>query len=161
MRWHLVSISGAAAGVVTNRAPQIERVDGFYRGESLSGLRVGTPVFSDLQINAASSPHAASQKDVAFAPTLYIEEVRVATKTKSGITGLAQLANRTVSATSGTTAVQLIRKHERATGVDFKEIFARDNSEGFLLLENDRADAFVADGQILATMISQSRQSAS
>jgi glutamate/aspartate transport system substrate-binding protein len=114
----------------------------------------------DLECGTTTN-NAARQKDVAFAPTLYIEEVRVATKTKSGITGLAQLANRTVSATSGTTAVQLIRKHERATGVDFKEIFARDNSEGFLLLENDRADAFVADGQILATMISQSRQSAS
>ncbi|MGH6640856.1 MAG: transporter substrate-binding domain-containing protein, partial [Polaromonas sp.] len=52
-------------------------------------------------------------------------------------------------------------KHERAAGVDFKEVYGKDNSEGFLLLENDRADAFVADGQILATMISQSKQSRS
>ncbi len=95
---------------------------------------------------------------MAFAPTLYIEEVRVATKTRTGITSLSQLANRMVSATSGATAVQLIRKHERAAGVDFKEVYGKDNSEGFLLLENDRADAFVADGQILATMISQSKQ---
>lgn len=114
----------------------------------------------DLECGTTTN-NAARQKDVAFAPTLYIEEVRVATKSKSGITSLSQLANRTVSATSGATAVQLIRKHERAAGVDFKEIFGKDNSEGFLLLENDRADAFVADGQILATMISQSRQSKS
>lgn len=114
----------------------------------------------DLECGTTTN-NAARQKDVAFAPTLYIEEVRVATKTKSGITNLSQLANRTVSATSGATAVQLIRKHERAAGVDFKELFGKDNSEGFLLLENDRADAFVADAQILATMISQSRQSKS
>lgn len=102
--------------------------------------------------------NAARQKDVAFAPTLYLEEVRIATKAKSGITSLSQLAGRTVAATSGATAVPLIRKHERAAGVDFKEVYGKDNSEGFLLLENDRADAFVADGQILATMISQSKQ---
>lgn len=111
----------------------------------------------DLECGTTTN-NAARQKDVAFAPTLYIEEVRVATKTRSGIVSLAQLANRTVSATSGATAVQLIRKHERAAGVDFREVFGKDNSEGFLLLENDRADAFVADGQILATMISQSKQ---
>ena len=114
----------------------------------------------DLECGTTTN-NAARQKDVAFAPTLYIEEVRVATKIKSGITSLSQLANKTVSATSGATAVQLIRKHERAAGVDFKEIFGKDNSEGFLLLESDRAEAFVADGQILATMISQSRQSKS
>lgn len=112
----------------------------------------------DLECGTTTN-NAARQKDVAFASTLYIEEVRVATKTKTGITSLAQLANRTVSATSGATAVQLIRKHERAAGVDFKEVYGKDNSEGFLLLENDRAEAFVADGQILATMISQSKQS--
>lgn len=111
----------------------------------------------DLECGTTTN-NAARQKDVAFAPTLYIEEVRVATKTRTGITSLSQLANRTVSATSGATAVQLIRKHERAAGVDFKEVYGKDNSEGFLLLENDRAEAFVADGQILATMISQSKQ---
>ncbi|CAN7286150.1 amino acid ABC transporter substrate-binding protein [Polaromonas sp. LjRoot131] len=111
----------------------------------------------DLECGTTTN-NAARQKDVAFAPTLYIEEVRVATKTRTGITSLSQLANRMVSATSGATAVQLIRKHERAAGVDFKEVYGKDNSEGFLLLENDRADAFVADGQILATMISQSKQ---
>ena len=111
----------------------------------------------DLECGTTTN-NAARQKDVAFAPTLYIEEVRIATKAKTGITRLSQLANRTVSATSGATAVQLIRKHVRAAGVDFKEVYGKDNSEGFLLLENDRADAFVADGQILATMISQSKQ---
>jgi glutamate/aspartate transport system substrate-binding protein len=111
----------------------------------------------DLECGTTTN-NAARQKEVAFAPTLYIEEVRVATKTKAGITSLSQLANRVVSATSGATAVQLIRKHERASGVDFKEVYGKDNSEGFLLLENDKADAFVADGQILATMISQSKQ---
>lgn len=102
--------------------------------------------------------NAARQKDVAFAPTLYIEEVRIAVKSSSDITGIAQLANKSVSTTSGATSVQLLRKHERTSGIDFREVYGKDNSEGFLLLESGRADAFVADGQILATLISQSRQ---
>jgi glutamate/aspartate transport system substrate-binding protein len=102
--------------------------------------------------------NATRQKDVAFAPTLYIEEVRIAVKSNSGITSIAQLANKSVSTTSGATSVQLLRKHERTSGIDFRELFGKDNSEGFLLLESGRADAFVADGQILATLISQSKQ---
>ena len=101
---------------------------------------------------------AVRQKDVAFAPTLYIEEVRTVVKKSSSITSIAQLANKSVSTTSGSTSVQLLRKHERTAGIDFKEVFGKDNSEGFLLMESDRAEAFVADGQILATLISQSKQ---
>jgi glutamate/aspartate transport system substrate-binding protein len=98
------------------------------------------------------------QKTVAFAPSLYLEEVRIAVKRDSDITSIAQLANRSVSATAGATAVQLVRKHERAAGVELKQLLGKDNSEAFLLLESGRAEAFVADGQILATLISQSKQ---
>lgn len=54
--------------------------------------------------------NAKRQLDVAFAPTLYIEEVRMAVKVNSGLTNIAQLANKTVSATTGSTSVQLLRK---------------------------------------------------
>ena len=65
--------------------------------------------------------NAARQKDVAFAPTLYVEEVRIAVKSNSGITDIAQLANKSVSATSGATSVQLLRKHKHASGLDFRD----------------------------------------
>ena len=100
--------------------------------------------------------NAARQKDVAFAPTLYVEGVRVAVKAQSPIKSTSQLAGRTVAATTGSTSVQLLRKlKSNAT-----ELTAKDNSEGFLLLEFGRADAFVADGQILATLISTSKEPA-
>jgi glutamate/aspartate transport system substrate-binding protein len=97
------------------------------------------------------------QKQVAFAFTTYVEEVRIATKVNSGITSIAQLNGRNVATTTGTTSVQLLRKHERATGVDFKEIFGKDHADSFLLLESGRADAFVMDGQILAGLIANSK----
>jgi len=99
-------------------------------------------------------------KDVAFAVTTYVEEVRIAVKADSGITSIAQLNGKTVATTTGTTSVQLLRKHERANGVDFKEVLGKDHADSFLLLESGRADAFVMDGQILAGNIAKSRNPA-
>ena len=97
--------------------------------------------------------NATRQKDVAFAPTLYIEEVRIAVKVNSPIKSTSQLAGKTVAATTGSTSVQLLRRLKS----DATELAAKDNSDGFLLLETGRAEAFVADGQILATLISKSK----
>jgi glutamate/aspartate transport system substrate-binding protein len=110
----------------------------------------------DLECGSTTN-NATRQKDVAFAPTLYVEEVRIAVKGASGITNITQLANKTVATTTGTTSVQLLRKHERATGVDFKELFGKDHADSFLLLESGRADAFVMDGQILAGSIAKAK----
>jgi glutamate/aspartate transport system substrate-binding protein len=110
----------------------------------------------DIECGSTTN-NAARQKDVAFAATTYVEEVRVAVKANSGINSIADLRNRNVATTTGTTSVQHLRRHERATGVDFKEIFGKDHADSFLLLESGRADAFVMDGQILAGNIARSK----
>jgi glutamate/aspartate transport system substrate-binding protein len=110
----------------------------------------------DLECGSTTN-NATRQKDVAFAPTLYVEEVRIAVKANSGITSIANLTGKTVATTTGTTSVQLLRKHERANNVDIKELMGKDHSDSFLLLESGRADAFVMDGQILAGLISKSK----
>jgi glutamate/aspartate transport system substrate-binding protein len=101
--------------------------------------------------------NTARQRDVSFANTLYVEEVRIAVKANSGINSISQLAGKKVATTTGTTSVQLLRKHEKATGVNFDEVFGKDHSDSFLLLESGRADAFVMDGSILAGNIANSR----
>ncbi len=101
--------------------------------------------------------NAARQKEVAFAVTTYVEEVRIAVKANSGITSIAQLNGKNVATTTGTTSVQLLRKHERGQGVNFNEVFGKDHADSFLLLETGRADAFVMDGQILAGNIAKSK----
>ncbi len=113
----------------------------------------------DIECGSTTN-NAARQKDVAFALTTYVEEVRIAVKANSGITSIAQLNGRNVATTTGTTSVQLLRKHERATGVDFKEVFGKDHADSFLLLESGRADAFVMDGQILAGNIATAKNPA-
>ena len=110
----------------------------------------------DIECGSTTN-NATRQKDVAFAVTTFVEEVRIAVKANSGITNIGQLNGKNVATTTGTTSVQLLRKHERATGVDFKEVFGKDHADSFLLLETGRADAFVMDGQILAGNIAKSK----
>ena len=113
----------------------------------------------DIECGSTTN-NATRQKDVSFAVTTFVEEVRIAVKASSSITSIAQLNGRNVATTTGTTSVQLLRKHERATGVDFKEVFGKDHADSFLLLETGRADAFVMDGQILAGNIAKSKNPA-
>ncbi len=113
----------------------------------------------DIECGSTTN-NAARQKDVAFVVTTYVEEVRIAVKANSGITSIAQLKDRNVATTTGTTSVQLLRRHERANGVDFKEVFGKDHADSFLLLESGRADAFVMDAQILAGNIANSKSPA-
>ena len=113
----------------------------------------------DLECGSTTN-NATRQKDVAFAMTTYVEEVRIAVKADSGITSIKDLNGRNVATTTGTTSVQTLRKNERATGVDFKEVMGKDHADSFLLLESGRADAFVMDGQILAGNISKSKNPA-
>ena len=113
----------------------------------------------DIECGSTTN-NAARQKDVAFVVTTFVEEVRIAAKVASGITSIAQLVNKTVATTTGTTSVQLLRKHERANGVNFNELFGKDHADSFLLLESGRADAFVMDGQILAGNIATAKNPA-
>lgn len=110
----------------------------------------------DIECGSTTN-NATRQKDVAFLPTTFVEEVRIAVKSNSGITSIAQLNGKSVATTTGTTSVQTLRKNQRATGIDFKEIFGKDHSDSFLLLESGRAEAFVMDGAILAGNIAMSK----
>ena len=113
----------------------------------------------DIECGSTTN-NATRQKDVAFLNTTFVEEVRIAVKANSGITSIAQLNGKNVATTTGTTSVQHLRKHERGTGVDFKEVFGKDHADSFLLLESGRADAFVMDGSILAGNIANAKNPA-
>ena len=113
----------------------------------------------DIECGSTTN-NTARQKDVAFAVTTYVEEVRIAVNAKSGITGIKELNGKTIATTTGTTSVQTLRKNERASGIDFKEVYGKDHADSFLMLETGRADAFVMDGSILAANISKSKNPA-
>ncbi len=97
------------------------------------------------------------QKEVDFANTTYVEQVRIAVRADSNINDVKDLDGKTVATTTGTTSVQLLRQNKRAAGIQFKDINGKDHADSFLLLETGRADAFVMDASILAGNISKSK----
>ena len=113
----------------------------------------------DIECGSTTN-NTARQKEVAFAVTTYVEEVRIAVNAKSGITGIKDLNGKTIVTTTGTTSVQTLRKNKRAEGLSFKEVMGKDHADSFLMLETGRADAFIMDGSILAANISKSKNPA-
>ncbi|EYC50369.1 ABC transporter substrate-binding protein [Hylemonella gracilis str. Niagara R] len=110
----------------------------------------------DIECGSTTN-NATRQKDVSFALTTYVTEVRTAVKTTSKIKSIADLEGKTVATTTGTTSVALLRKHKRGADVKFNEVYGKDHADSFLLLESGRADAFVMDDNILAGLIAGSK----
>jgi glutamate/aspartate transport system substrate-binding protein len=93
------------------------------------------------------------QKQVAFGPTYFVINVSAAVKKSSGIKTFADLNGKAVASTSGTTSIPLLRAYEKAKGIDFKELQAKDHAESMQLLATDRAQAFIMDDILLAGQI--------
>jgi len=96
------------------------------------------------------------QKQVSFGPTYFVINVTAAVKKSSGIKSLADLNGKTISTTSGTTSVPLLKKYDKTQNVEIKEIYGKDHAESFLLLAQDRTSAFVMDDILLAGQIANS-----
>ena len=110
----------------------------------------------DIECGSTTN-NATRQKDVSFANTTFVEEVRMAVKANSGIKSVTDLKGKTVATTTGTTSVQTLRKNKRAENLEFRDLFGKDHSDSFLLVESGRADAFVMDGSLLAGLIARSK----
>ena len=104
--------------------------------------------------------NTARQQQVAFAVTTYVSEVRMAVRADSDIKSISQLGGRNVAASTGTTAVQMLRKQERVVGAPINVMLGKDHAESFLLLETGRVDAFVLDDNLLAGVIASSKNPA-
>lgn len=110
----------------------------------------------DLECGSTTNS-VARQQQVAFGPTYFVINVTAAVKKSSGIRTLAELNGKTISTTSGTTSVPLLKQYEKTKGVDVKEIYGKDHAESFQLVASDRAVAFVMDDILLAGQIANSR----
>jgi glutamate/aspartate transport system substrate-binding protein len=66
---------------------------------------------------------------VAFAVTTYVSEVRMAVRADSPMTSFKQLDGKTVAASAGTTAVQLLRKYSHENNVELPTVLGKDHFE--------------------------------
>ena len=126
-----------------------------------SGNRIPLMQNGTIDLECGSTTNSvARQQQVSFGPTYFVINVTAAVKKSSGIKSLAELNGKTISTTSGTTSVPLIKSYERAKGIDVKEIYGKDHAESFLLLTEDRAAAFIIDDILLAGQIAHARNPA-
>ena len=90
------------------------------------------------------------QEQVAFSNGFFEIGTRLLTKADSGIKDFEDLKGKRLVTTAGTTSERYIRQYndEKKMGTDI--ISAKDHGEGFLMLENGRADAFMMDDVLLA-----------
>lgn len=154
--YHVEICNKALAGVQKKLA--VKKLDITYHPVT-SQNRIPLMTNSTIDIECGSTTNnVARQKDVAFAVTTFVEEVRIAVKANSGINSISQLSGKNIATTTGTTTVQTLRKHEKAASISFNEIYGKDHSDSFLLLESGRADAFIMDGAIIAGLISKSKK---
>jgi len=119
-----------------------------------SGNRIPQLQAGNIDVECGSTTNSVErQKQVSFGPTYFVINVTAAVKKSSGIKSLADLNGKTISTTSGTTAVPLLKQYEKTKAADIKEIYGKDHAESFLLLVQDRTSAFVMDDILLAGQI--------
>ena len=97
------------------------------------------------------------QKQVAFTNTHYLTASRYLTKKASKINSIDDLKGKSVVSTSGTTNIRQLTEANAARGLNITIIPAKDNVEAFLMVETDRASAFVMDDILLAALIAGSK----
>ncbi len=96
-------------------------------------------------------------KQVAFSPDIFRYNVRMLVKKSSGIKGIADLQGKSVATTTGTTSFRLLRQADRASKLDITNVPGKDHTESFLLVQGDKAAAFVLDDILLAGQIANAR----
>ncbi len=90
------------------------------------------------------------QEQVAFSNGFFEIGTRLLTKADSGINDFEDLKGKRLVTTAGTTSERYIRQYNDEKKMDTDIISAKDHGEGFLMLENGRADAFMMDDVLLA-----------
>lgn len=98
----------------------------------------------------STTNNAERQKQVAFSNGFFEIGTRLLTKADSGINDFEDMKGKTLVTTAGTTSERYIRQYNDEKQMNTNIISAKDHGEGFLMLENGRADAFMMDDVLLA-----------
>jgi glutamate/aspartate transport system substrate-binding protein len=99
----------------------------------------------DLECGTTSN-FLTRQEQVEFSPIYYVTGTQLLVKTASATREIEDLKGKRVAALQGSSNEAAVRKlnDEKALGIQL--VYVKDLPEGVLLVENDRVDAFVADG---------------
>lgn len=106
---------------------------------------------------AATTNNAERQKQVTFTNTHFLAASRYVTKKTSKINSIDELKGKSVVSTSGTINIRQLTEANASRDLNITIIPAKDNVEAFLMVETDRAAAFVMDDILLAALVAGSK----
>jgi glutamate/aspartate transport system substrate-binding protein len=110
----------------------------------------------DLECGSTTN-NVERQKQVAYTNTHFLTASRYVTKKSSKINSIDDLKDKPVVSTSGTTNIKQLTEANAARKLNVNIIPAKDHAEAFLMVETDRAVAFVMDDILLASLIAGSK----
>jgi glutamate/aspartate transport system substrate-binding protein len=110
----------------------------------------------DLECGSTTN-NAERQKQVTFTNTHFLTASRYVSKKSSNINSIDDLKGKTVVSTAGTTNIKQLTEANVARNLGVNIIPAKDHAEAFLMVETDRAVAFVMDDILLASLVAGSK----
>src|ERR1700742_2603959 len=111
----------------------------------------------DLECGSTTN-NADRQKQIAFTNTHFLTASRFVSKKSSKINSIDDLKGRSVVSTSGTTNIKQLTEANAVRNLGANIIPAKDHAEAFLMVETDRAVAFVMDDILLAGLVAGSKE---
>ncbi len=106
---------------------------------------------------ASTTNNADRQKQVAFTNTHFLTASKFLSKKSSGIGNIDGLKGKTVASVAGTSNIVQLNQVNAARKLGITVLAAKDVVEAFLMVETDRASAFVMDDVILSALIAGSK----
>jgi glutamate/aspartate transport system substrate-binding protein len=110
----------------------------------------------DLECGSTTN-NAEREKQVWFTNTHFLTASRYVFKKSSGLKSIDDLKGKTVVSTAGTTNIKQLTEANVARNLGANIIPAKDHAEAFLMVETDRAVAFVMDDILLASLVASSK----
>jgi glutamate/aspartate transport system substrate-binding protein len=110
----------------------------------------------DLECGSTTN-NAERQKQVWFTNTHFLTASRYVSKKSSKIGAIDDLKGKSVVSTAGTTNIKQLTEANAARGLNVNIIPAKDHAEAFLMVETDRAVAFVMDDILLSSLVAGSK----
>src|ERR1700727_2673467 len=110
----------------------------------------------DLECGSTTN-NAERQKQVSFTNTHFLTASRFVSKKANNIKSIDDLKGKSVVSTSGTTNIKQLNEANAARNLGINIIPAKDHAEAFLMVETDRAVAFVMDDILLASLVAGSK----
>lgn len=110
----------------------------------------------DLECGSTTN-NAEREKQVWFTNTHFLTASRYVSKKSSGLKSIDDLKGKTVVSTAGTTNIKQLTEANVKRSLGANIIPAKDHAEAFLMVETDRAVAFVMDDILLASLVASSK----